>query len=86
MSQEISQLVSLITSAAQTIESEFAASESRAIPSLSNTTAHPFDLRLTQGLRESLRILEGACAQLRATLSPPVCTIIDVSFMPQYVK
>lgn len=82
MSQEIAQLVQLITSSAKAIEAEFAAASPDAplIPSLNSTDTHPLDLTPLKTLREQLRILDGACAQLRATVTPPICTIVDVSY------
>ncbi|KAI0090303.1 S-adenosyl-L-methionine-dependent methyltransferase [Irpex rosettiformis] len=77
MSQEVSQLLSLITSSVKAIEDEFAASGVSAIPSLNSTDTHPLDLKPLKPVRDQLRILEGACAQLCATLAPPVCTVTD---------
>ena len=79
MSQEVAQLLSLITSSATAIETEIARSGAPVIPSLNSIYAHPLDLKPLKPLRDQLRILEGACAQLQATLAPPVCTIVDVS-------
>lgn len=79
MSQEITQLLSLITSSARAIEAEFLASHLSAIPSLNGTDAHPLDLNSPKSVRDQLRILDGACAQLRAVLAPPIFSVFDVS-------
>ncbi|KAI0087631.1 S-adenosyl-L-methionine-dependent methyltransferase [Irpex rosettiformis] len=77
MSQEISQLLSLITSSAKAIEAEFIASDSPAVPSLNSTDTHPLDFKSLKSVRDQLRTLDAACAQLRATLAPPIFTVFD---------
>ena len=78
MSQEVSQLLSLITSSARAIEAEFLASDTPVIPNLNSTDTHPLDFKSLKSVRDQLRILDGACAQLRATLAPPIFTVFDV--------
>ncbi|KAI0342293.1 S-adenosyl-L-methionine-dependent methyltransferase [Trametopsis cervina] len=75
-SPEISALLGLITTSATSIDAVYATSPAP-LPSLDSTTPHPLDVRWDATLRENLRILQGACTQLIATLSPPVCTMVD---------
>ncbi|KAF8840153.1 S-adenosyl-L-methionine-dependent methyltransferase, partial [Paxillus ammoniavirescens] len=46
------------------------------VPSIDSTESHPLDEAIDQvALRRSIRVLEGACAQLCMTLAPPSHTI-----------
>jgi len=72
-------LVALIVSAAKTIEAEYAKSSKPSIPSLDDLSPHPLDAEISSpGLKEATRILEGACAQLCATVARPDHTIVNV--------
>jgi len=72
-------LVSLIVNAAKTIEAEYAKSSQPSIPSLDDLLPHPLDTEIpSDGLKQATRILEGACAQLCATVARPGHTIVNV--------
>ena len=76
----VSALVALIVSASKNIEAEYAKSSTPSVPSLDDLTTHPLDLQISSpALRQATRILEGACAQLCATVARPQHTIIHVS-------
>ena len=73
-------LISFIVNAAKTIEAEYAKSSQPSIPSLDDLSPHPLDTEISSaGLREATRILEGACAQLCATVARPGHTMVNVS-------
>ena len=76
---QISALVSLISDATRTIEAQFAKSSKPLVPSLDDTTPHPIDAQVSSAeLRTAVQILEGACAQLCATVARPNHTIVNV--------
>ncbi len=75
----IHQLVALITSAAKTIEDEFAKSPEPIIPTLDDVKPHPLDGSPGDAIRQAVAILDGACAQLCASVAPPSHTIVNVS-------
>jgi hypothetical protein len=77
-STQLSELVALISNATKVVEAEFAKSENPKIPSLDDTTTHPFDDRSSMEMKEAVRIIEGACAQLCATVARPSHTILNV--------
>ena len=70
-------LVALIVSAAKNIEAEYMKSSIPSVPSLDDITPHPLDSSTV--LRQATEILEGACAQLCATVASPQYTVINVS-------
>lgn len=76
---EVQALLSLINKATQ---DALAAYESSAqdVPSLSSTNEQSL-LALSENLplKKAVRLLQGACDQLCATLAPPAQTMIDVS-------
>ena len=73
-------LVSLIVNAAKTIEAEYAKSPQPSIPSLDDLEPHPLDTEISSAeLKQATRILEGACAQLCATVARPGHTMVNVS-------
>lgn len=76
--EHIHQLVALITDAAKTIETEFAKSSAPYIPTLDDVKPHPFDSAVNEAVRKSVAIMEGACAQLCASVAPPAHTIVNV--------
>lgn len=76
---ELEQLLGLITSATHDAMSIYEKS-GHGIPSLNSTAPHPFDAEpTTLALKKNLRILEGACDQLCAILSPPGHTLMSVN-------
>ncbi|KAF5380189.1 hypothetical protein D9615_006186 [Tricholomella constricta] len=81
---QVSALVALITNAAKVIEAHYAESSRPVVPSLDDLTPHPLDSELSPPkLRDSIQILEGACAQLSATVARPNHTMLN-RFMQIY--
>ena len=76
--EHIHQLVALITNAAKTIEDEFSKSSQPIIPTLDDVRPHPLDAAPGEVIRKAIAVLDGACAQLSVTLSPPSHTIVNV--------
>ena len=76
----VSALVALIVSAAKSIEAEYAKSSVPSVPSLDDLAPHPLDSQVPPpALIQATQILEGACAQLCATVARPKHTIANVS-------
>ena len=76
---QISALVKLISDASKVVESHFAKSSKPYVPSLDDTEPHPLDKQLAgKELRTAVQTIEGACAQLSATVARPSHTIINV--------
>ena len=74
----LSALVSLITDATKVVEAHFH-SELGYTPSLDDTTEHPFDSQLSPPhIRQAVQIIEGACAQLCATVLKPRTAVYNV--------
>ncbi|KAG6844999.1 hypothetical protein H0H87_001771 [Tephrocybe sp. NHM501043] len=74
----VADLVALITSAAKIIESHYSQSSIPNVPSLDDLTPHPLDSAISPPeLREAVQTLEGACAQLSATVARPSHTILN---------
>ena len=72
-------LVALIVNAAKTVEAEYAKSSQPSIPSLDDLSPHPLDTEISSpGLKQATQILEGACAQLCATIARPDHTVVNV--------
>jgi len=75
----VSALVALIVGATKSIEAEYAKSSSPSVPSLDDLTPHPLDSQISSAAsRQATQILEGACAQLCATVARPQHTISNV--------
>lgn len=71
-------LLKLIDSAAQEAIAEYERAGGDA-PSIDSTEPHPLDNAIDNiALKSAVRTLEGACAQLCATLAPPSHTAINV--------
>lgn len=69
-------LLALLNSAAQAAIAEY--EKTGDVPS--TESAHPLDFEPPSlALRNTVRILEGACEQLCTTLSPPGHTLLNVS-------
>lgn len=79
MSTQLSELVSLISEATKVVEAEFAKSEDPQVPSLDDTTPHPLDDLSSMEMKEAVKIIEGACAQLCALVARPSHTVLNVS-------
>ena len=76
---QISALVKLISDASKVVEAHFAKSSKPYVPSLDDTEPHPIDKQLAgKELRTAVQTIEGACAQLSATVARPSHTIINV--------
>lgn len=77
---EISALVSIITNAANTIESYYKTSETKPyVPSLDEIEPHPLDhTAYPPDVRHAVQTLEGACNQLSTTIARPGHTMLNV--------
>jgi hypothetical protein len=76
---QLSALVALIASATQLVESRFKTSSKPYVPSLDDTEEHPLDSAFADPeLRAAIQTIEGACAQLCATVARPSHTIVNV--------
>ena len=79
----LSSLVALIANATKLVESRFEASSQPYVPTLDDTEEHPLDKELSDPeLRAAIQTIEGACAQLCATVARPSHTVVNVSRMP----
>ncbi|KAG6919697.1 hypothetical protein DXG01_002643 [Tephrocybe rancida] len=64
--------------ASNLVEAEFERSEQPYVPSLDDLNPHPFDTAVySLELRNAVQILEGACAQLCATVARPSHTMLN---------
>ncbi|KAF7300611.1 Methyltransf-2 domain-containing protein [Mycena chlorophos] len=78
MADHISALLALIHDAAQTLQRRFEGN----VPTLDDTRPHPLDTELwSPEANEAVQVLEGACAQLCATLARPSHTLVNQFFM-----
>jgi len=76
---DITSLVSIITAAASQIESFYKDQSPKPVPTLDDVDPHPLDDGICPlEVKHSVQMLEGACAQLCATLSRPNHTILNV--------
>ena len=76
---QISALAKLISDASKVVETHYAKSPKPYVPSLDDTEPHPIDKQLTEKeLRTAVQTIEGACAQLSATVARPSHTIVNV--------
>ncbi|KAG6818997.1 hypothetical protein H0H93_016517 [Arthromyces matolae] len=74
----VPELVSLIVNAANMIQSHYSKSTVPVIPSLDDTAPHPLDSAISHPeLRDAISTLEGACAQLCATVARPNHTVLN---------
>ncbi|EJD39500.1 S-adenosyl-L-methionine-dependent methyltransferase [Auricularia subglabra TFB-10046 SS5] len=71
------ELAALIAQSVETVLAEYK-SAGRAVPSLDD--ADPGSALLTRPIREAVRVLEGACAQLCASVAPAPHTMVNRSF------
>jgi len=75
---QISALAKLISDASKVVEAHFAKSSKPYVPSLDDTEPHPIDKQLAgKELRTAVQTIEGACAQLSATVARPSHTILN---------
>ena len=76
---QISALAKLISDASKVVESHYTKSSKPYVPSLDDTEPHPLDEQMAaKELRTAVQIIEGACAQLSATVARPSHTIVNV--------
>ena len=75
---EIAKLASIIADATKIVEAHYAKSSKPYVPSLDDTDPHPYDELLGAELRTAIQTIEGACAQLSATVARPNHTIVNV--------
>ena len=76
---QISALAKLISDASKVVEAHYAKSSKPYVPSLNDTEPHPIDKQLAgKELRTAVQTIEGACAQLSATVARPSHTIVNV--------
>ena len=76
---QISALAKLISDASKIVESHYVKSPKPYVPSLDDTDPHPLDEQLAaKELRTAVQTIEGACAQLSATVARPSHTIVNV--------
>jgi hypothetical protein len=76
---QISSLLALINEAARTLQATYI-NGNGCVPSLDDTQPHPLDGKLSAPeMKEAVQLLEGACAQLCATLARPNHTVFNVS-------
>ncbi|KIK82024.1 hypothetical protein PAXRUDRAFT_832449 [Paxillus rubicundulus Ve08.2h10] len=72
---KLESLLTLVNSAAQEAIAMYE-KDGGYVPSIDSTKFHPLDEAIDQvSLKKSIRVLEGACAQLCTTLAPPVHTL-----------
>lgn len=73
----LTELAALINESVQTVLAEYAA-VSRVVPSLDCTD--PAQTLVNRTIRDAVRILEGACAQLCASVAPAKHTMANRAF------
>ncbi|KAJ7661851.1 S-adenosyl-L-methionine-dependent methyltransferase [Mycena rosella] len=74
----VSALVALIANAAKTLETEYSKTP-EGVPDLNSPAPHSLDAQISSlEMIQEVRILEGACAQLCATLARPNHTAVNV--------
>lgn len=77
---QLSTLVTLIADATKIVEAQFKQSSKPCVPSLDDTTPHPFDTQISSmELKRAIQTIEAACAQLCATVARPNHTVLNVS-------
>ncbi|KAG5334648.1 hypothetical protein C0989_003267, partial [Termitomyces sp. Mn162] len=81
--RQISALVALIKEAANTIESHFTDSSRFSLDSLDS---HALDTVVSPPLNDAVHILEGACAQLCATLARPSHTLLNRAIQVRFFE
>jgi len=76
---QISALTKLISDTGKIVEAHYVKTSKPYVPSLDDTEPHPLDGQLIgEELRTAVQTIEGACAQLSATVARPSHTIINV--------
>ncbi|KAJ7135971.1 S-adenosyl-L-methionine-dependent methyltransferase [Mycena epipterygia] len=81
MADQISSLLTLINETTRALEAGYT-KDHGCVPSLDETQPHRLDGKLSSPeMKEAVQVLEGACAQLCATLARPNHTVINNFFM-----
>ena len=76
---QLESLLEIINSSARQAIVEYK-KEGINVPTINSTEFHPLDTSTHHvALRKAVRLLEGACQQLCASLAPPQCTVLNVS-------
>ena len=77
---ELSALVALIADATKVVEAHYKKVEAKPyVPSLDDTEPHPLDTVISgRELRTAIQTIEGACAQLCASVARPNHTVLNV--------
>lgn len=77
---QLSALVALIANATKIVEAHHEKSSMPYVPSLDDLTQHPLDTEISSPeLQLAIQTIEGACAQLCATVARPNHTMVNVS-------
>lgn len=77
---QLSALATLIADAVKVVQTEFEKTSKPFVPSLDDITPHPLDDAVaSMALRTAIQTIEGACAQLCATVARPKHTMLNVS-------
>ncbi|KAF9040755.1 S-adenosyl-L-methionine-dependent methyltransferase [Panaeolus papilionaceus] len=75
---QLTALAELITQATKVVEAAYAKTEKPYVPSLEDTESHPLDDTIySEELRRAVQTIEGACAQLVATVGKPSHTVVN---------
>ncbi|PPQ82829.1 hypothetical protein CVT25_009204 [Psilocybe cyanescens] len=74
---QILSLAALISDAAKVVEAHYESSAQPDVPSLDDTDPHTLDERSSKESRTAIQIIEGACAQLSATVARLSHTIVN---------
>lgn len=57
------------------------------VPTINSAEFHPLDISVHNvALRKAVRLLEGACQQLCASLAPPQRTVLNVSLLTSIMR
>ena len=76
---QLSALVDLIANATKIVDAHYRKSTKPYVPSLDDLESHPLDDEISDAeLRNAVQTIEGACAQLSATVARPSHTIVNV--------
>jgi hypothetical protein len=76
---QLSALVDLIANATKIVDAHYQKSVKPYVPSLEDLESHPLDDEISDAeLRNAIQTIEGACAQLSATVARPSHTIVNV--------
>ena len=78
---QLEALLEIITASARQAIAEYKKGGND-VPTIHSKTYHPLDSAIdTVSLKKAVRLLEGACQQLCASLAPPQHTLQNVSYL-----